>query len=72
MTSIADRQTPAAPMLLTVRDTARALACCEKTVWQLTKDGKLPAVHVTGRAIRYDRRDIERFIENSKVKGGST
>ena len=63
-----DTMTPATePMLLTVRDTARALSCCQKTVWQLTKDGKLPAVHI-GRAVRYDRRDIERFIESSKVE----
>lgn len=65
--------TPAAePILLTIRDTARALACCEKTVWQLTKDGKLPAVHITSRAVRYDRRDIERFIEAAKAKGGAS
>jgi len=54
------------PMLLTVRDTARVLAVCEKTLWTLTRDGKLPAVRIGKRGIRYDRRDIERFIESAK------
>lgn len=57
----------AEPLLLSIRDTARALACCQKTVWQLTKDGKLPCVHLTGRAVRYDQRDVLAFIEASKV-----
>jgi len=57
----------AAPLLLTAKDTARALAVCPKTLWQLTRSGRLPVVHVTDRAVRYDRRDIEHFIESSKV-----
>ena len=58
----------AAPLLLSVRDTARALAVCQKTIWQLTKDGKLPAVKI-GRATRYDVADVRAFIE--AAKGGS-
>ena len=56
---------PPEPLLLTVRDTAAALAVCEKTLWALTRSGRLLAVRI-GRAVRYDRRDIERFIEAAK------
>jgi excisionase family DNA binding protein len=56
---------PAAPLLLTVPETARALAICTKSLWQLTRDGRLPAVRI-GRAVRYSREDIVRFIERAK------
>ena len=59
--------TLAAPLLLTARDTARALAVCPKTLWTLTRSGRLPCVHVTDRAIRYDAADVRAFIENSKA-----
>jgi len=63
--------TPAAdPLLYTRRQVAAMLGLCEKSVWSLTRTGRLPVVHVTSRAIRYDRRDVERFIENAK--GGAT
>jgi len=56
---------PAEPMLLTVRQTAERLQVCSKTLWSLTRDGKLPAVHI-GRAVRYDVADIRRFVESAK------
>jgi excisionase family DNA binding protein len=57
-----------APLLMTVRETAAALALCEKSVWQLTRDGKLPVVRI-GRAVRYDLADVLRFIAASKTGG---
>lgn len=65
-----NNMTPAEPMLLTIRQTAAALQVCEKTLWALTRAGRLPAVHVTGRAVRYDVADVRAFIE--AVKGGGT
>ena len=56
---------PVEPLLLTIRDTARALAICEKSVWSLTRDGRLPAVRI-GRAVRYDVADLRAFIESTK------
>ncbi len=67
---IADRQAPAEPMLYTRRQVAGLLNLCEKSVWQLTRDGRLPVVHVTARAVRYDRRDVERFILSAKSERG--
>jgi len=55
----------AEPLLLTARDTARALAVCEKTLWALGRDGKLPCVRI-GRAVRYDLADVRRFIDAAK------
>ena len=63
-----DHQTSDAPRLLSARDTARALAVCEKTLWALTRDGKLPAVHI-GRAVRYDVADVRALIESAKGGG---
>ena len=63
--------TPATePLLLTARATARALAVCEKTLWALTRDGRLPVVRI-GRAVRYDLSDVRAFIEAAKAKGGN-
>jgi len=56
---------PMEPLLMSARDTARALSICEKTLWALTRDGKLPCVRI-GRAVRYDVQDVRRFIEAAK------
>jgi len=57
--------TPAPALLLTIRETAAALALCEKSVWSLTRDGRLPVVRI-GRSVRYDVADVRRFIEAAK------
>ena len=64
---MADAPTTPAPFLLTARQTAAALQVCEKTLWALTRDGRLPAVRI-GRAVRYDLADVRRFIEAAKVE----
>jgi predicted DNA-binding transcriptional regulator AlpA len=67
---LADALTPAAePLLYTRRQVAAMLGLCEKSVWQLSRDGKLPVVRVTDRAVRYSRDDILTFIEAAKGKG---
>jgi excisionase family DNA binding protein len=57
-----------APVLMMARDAAAALSVCQKTLWALTRDGKLPVVRI-GRAVRYDVADLRRFIEAAKVEG---
>jgi len=46
-----------APILLTARDAARALAVCERTLWGLTQRGEIPRVLI-GRAVRYRYADL--------------
>lgn len=53
------------PLLLTQREAAKAIAVCEKQVYLLAKAGQLRQVRI-GRSVRYDRRDIEAFIETAK------
>ena len=64
---IADRQAAAEPLLYTRRQVAALLNLCEKSVWQLTRDGRLPAVRL-GRSVRYAREDIERLITSAKAE----
>ena len=54
-----------APLLLTARETADALRLCRKSVWHLTRTGRLRAVRI-GRRVLYDAIDLRRFIESSK------
>lgn len=56
------------PKLLTARDAAKTLAVCEKTLWNLTKRGEIPAVR-SGRSVRYDPCDLSRWIERTKSVG---
>jgi excisionase family DNA binding protein len=63
-----DAPTAPAPLLLTSRQTAAALQVCEKTLWALTRNGRLPVVRI-GRAVRYDVADVQRFIEAAKTGG---
>lgn len=60
------RPSSAPRLLLTARDAAKALAVCEKSLWNFTQPrGTLPAVKL-GRAVRYDPADLQAFIEQMK------
>lgn len=52
-------------LLLSARDAARQLAISEKTLWTLTKAGRVPAIRI-GRAVRYARADLLAFIEQAR------
>jgi excisionase family DNA binding protein len=51
--------------LLTAREAATALGVSERTLWALTKKGKVSAVRI-GRLVKYDPEDLRAFIERSK------
>jgi excisionase family DNA binding protein len=51
--------------LLKQAEAARILAVSERTLWQLTKQGKIECVRV-GRSVRYARAALAAFIQ----KGG--
>jgi excisionase family DNA binding protein len=55
-------------MLLPIRLAAQQLSICEKTLWSLTKQGKIPAVRI-GRAVRYSPADLAAWIERTKTGG---
>ena len=53
------------PTLLTAQQAAQFLAVSERTIWNLVKDGRLPAVRF-GRILRIDRADLDAFIQACK------
>ena len=60
---------PSPKLLLTVREAARALSICEKSLWTLTVPrGPIPCVRL-GRSVRYDPRDLTAWIDAQR-KGG--
>ena len=59
-----------APLLLTSRQAAAALGVCEKTLWQLRRDGLLPTVRL-GTVIRFDVHDLAALIDRAKSQGGA-
>jgi excisionase family DNA binding protein len=48
--------------LMRVPDVARFLNCSERTVWRLICAGLLNRIKI-GRAVRLDKADVERFIQ---------
>jgi len=54
--------------LLTAAEAADALRVCRKTVWSLTKSGRLCPVRI-GRRTLYDPADLRVFIESAKEGG---
>lgn len=52
-------------LLITAREAADLLSISERTLWQLTNDGRLPAVRF-GRTVRYDPADLRAFIAASR------
>ena len=53
--------------LMTSKQTAEYLCICERKVWDLQKSGLIPVVRI-GRSVRFDRNDLDAFIENLKQK----
>jgi excisionase family DNA binding protein len=54
--------------LLKSPDVCRIAGVSPRTLWQLVKDGKLPAVRF-GRAVRFDPKDVAAFIQSRKTGG---
>lgn len=54
--------------LLTYQDAAKQLRVTDRTIWQLVKDGKLPAVKF-GRSVRIEPADLRAFIQRAKGQG---
>ena len=59
------RPTQTAAPLLTYQQAAKLLATSDRTVWQLVKDQKLPAIRFRG-SVRIDPADLRAFIEQAK------
>lgn len=57
-------------LLLTSRETAKALSTSEKTLYTLTKQGDIPAVRF-GRSVRYDLEDLRQWIKRRLVRTGN-
>jgi len=55
---------------MTARDAAKMLGVCDKSLWNATKRGEIPAIKL-GRSVRYDPRDLTRWIETSKTTAGN-
>jgi len=51
--------------LLNSKQAAKRLGICERTLWSLRKTGEIPAVLI-GRAVRFDPRDLLRWIDRKK------
>ncbi len=56
------------PQLLRSTEAAAYLSISPRTLWTLTKRGDIPCVRI-GRSVRYDRRDLEAWIQRAKESG---
>lgn len=54
--------------LLTAKQSAAYLAISERKLWEMSKSNIIPVVRL-GRAVRYDRRDLDAFIQQAKGEG---
>ena len=57
----------ARPLLVNAADAARMLSIGKRKLWELTNRRAIPFLKI-GRSLRYDVRDLERWIEARKVK----
>ncbi|MBW2647834.1 MAG: helix-turn-helix domain-containing protein [Deltaproteobacteria bacterium] len=58
------------PRLIKPKDAAGYLAVSERTLWKLSQNNTIPVVRM-GRAVRYDRQDLDGFIQRAKTGGGN-
>ncbi len=55
------------PLFLRVKEVAKELRMCERTVWNLIDTAGLP-VHRIGRMVRINRHDLGRWLDTRKKK----
>jgi excisionase family DNA binding protein len=55
-------------LLLTARETAKALSISERKLWNLTNENEIPAIRI-GRSVRYAIEDIQVWIETKRNEG---
>jgi excisionase family DNA binding protein len=67
-TKVVTMSTDQQQFLVTTKQAAAILAISERTLWQLTNDGHLPAVRF-GRTVRYDLDDLRAFIAARRCGG---
>jgi excisionase family DNA binding protein len=53
------------PILLSLKDAARALAVSDRSLWEWTKGGKVPHVRL-GRRVLYSPDDLRRWVEGQR------
>lgn len=51
--------------LIKCREAAAYLGICERKLWELKKDGRIPSVRID-RAVRFDITDLDVFIQSAK------
>lgn len=56
---------PISPAVFRVTEAAKYLACSERTIWNLVKGQKIPAVRF-GKILRIERADLDAFIAAAK------
>jgi excisionase family DNA binding protein len=52
---------------LTARQLADQLQVSESTIHRLRRSGRIPAVHVTDRLVRYNLRDVRRALSKDRA-----
>lgn len=57
--------TPVEKKLVTEREAATILSISPRSLWDLRTRGDIPFVRI-GRSVRYDTRDLETWIQDSK------
>jgi excisionase family DNA binding protein len=58
-------------LLLSMRDAAAALAVCERTLWTLVKERRLPHLRV-GRRLLFSRAALENWIAEQQISPQSS
>jgi hypothetical protein len=57
---------------LTARQLADQLQVSESTINRLRRGGRIPAIYVTDRLVRYNLRDVRRALAKTTDRGGQT
>ncbi len=55
--------------LIKCREAAAYLGICERKLWELSKNGRIPAVRID-RSVRFDIADLDAFIQLAKERVG--
>ena len=53
------------------KEASECLGICERSLWSLTKQGKIPSIKI-GRRVLYSREVLRKFVAGESLQGSET
>jgi len=61
------KESPMEKLTYSVKEASECLGICERSLWTLTKQGKIPSIKI-GKRVLYSREMLRKFVEGETLQ----